>query len=279
MTIRRHRLTPLEIMLMGALVLNMLLVLIPLLLGFISSFKTTREIFASPFAPPAGFNLENYAKVFASGRFDVYFRNSVLVTTGSLVLILVLGAMAGYAIGRYRFRWNNAVYVFFLAGLIFPAKLALVPLFIQLRDMGLLNSHLGLILVYAAGAIPAAVFIMTGFFRALPADLDSAARIDGASEWQVFWRVMLPLVRPQLSIVAIYTAIPIWNDFLLPLVFLKSSGLRTVPQGLSVFFGEFSIDWGPLFAGLTIAALPVVMLYLILSEQFIRGLTAGAVKG
>ncbi len=279
MTIRRRRLTLLEIMLVGALVLNMLLVLIPLLLGFISSFKTTREIFASPFAPPIGFNLENYAKVFASGRFDVYFRNSVLVTTGSLVLILVLGAMAGYAIGRYRFRWNNAVYVFFLAGLIFPAKLALVPLFIQLRDMGLLNSHLGLILVYAAGAIPAAVFIMTGFFRALPADLDSAARIDGASEWQVFWRVMLPLVRPQLSIVAIYTAIPIWNDFLLPLVFLKSSGLRTVPQGLSVFFGEFSIDWGPLFAGLTIAALPVVMLYLILSEQFIKGLTAGAVKG
>jgi raffinose/stachyose/melibiose transport system permease protein len=279
MTIRRRRLTPLEIMLVGALVLNMLLVLIPLLLGFISSFKTTREIFASPFAPPTGLNLENYAKVFASGRFDVYFRNSVLVTAGSLVLILVLGAMAGYAIGRYRFRWNNAVYVFFLAGLIFPAKLALVPLFIQLRDMGLLNSHLGLILVYAAGAIPAAVFIMTGFFRALPADLDSAARIDGASEWQVFWRVMLPLVRPQLSIVAIYTAIPIWNDFLLPLVFLKSSGLRTVPQGLSVFFGEFSIDWGPLFAGLTIAALPVVILYLILSEQFIKGLTAGAVKG
>lgn len=279
MTIRRRRLTPLEIMLLGALVLNMLLVLIPLLLGFISSFKTTREIFASPFAPPSGINLDNYAKVFASGRFDVYFRNSVLVTAGSLALILVLGAMAGYAIGRYRFRWNNAVYVFFLAGLIFPAKLALVPLFIQLRDMGLLNSHFGLILVYAAGAIPAAVFIMTGFFRALPADLDSAARIDGASEWQVFWRVMLPLVRPQLSIVAIYTAIPIWNDFLLPLVFLKSSGLRTVPQGLSVFFGEFSIDWGPLFAGLTIAALPVVILYLILSEQFIKGLTAGAVKG
>ena len=161
----------------------------------------------------------------------------------------------------------------------FPAKLVLVPLFIQLKSMGLINSHLGLILVYAAGGIPAAVFILTGFFRALPSDLDNAARIDGASEFQVFWRVMLPLVRPQLAIVAIYTAIPIWNDFLLPLAFLQSPELKTVPQGLTVFFGEHATDYGPLFAGLSMAALPLILLYIVLSEQFIKGLTAGATKG
>ena len=274
-----RRRSPLEWALIGLLILNTLSVLLPLFLALVSSFKTTREIWNTPFALPAVFSLENYQKVLESGNFFVYFRNSFLVTFSSLLLILSFGAMAGYALGRYSFRWNNLVYVCFLAGLIFPAKLALVPLFVQLRSMGLLDSHLGIVLVYAAGATPAAVFMMTGFFRGLPADLDNAARIDGASEFQVFWKVMLPLVRPQLGIVGIYTTIPIWNDFLLPLVFLKSDRLKTVPQGLSLFFGEYSIDWGPLFAGLTIAALPIVLLYILLSEQFIKGMTAGAVKG
>ena len=180
---------------------------------------------------------------------------------------------------RFRYWHNNLLYVLFLIGPKIPPKQLLVPLFVQLKQMGLLNSHLGLILVYAAGGIPAAVFILTGFFRSLPSDLEGAARIDGASEWQVFSRVMLPLVRPQLAIVAIYTAIPIWNDFLLPLAFLQNPTLKTVPQGLSVFFGEFATDYGPLFAGLTLAALPLIIVYLLLSEQFIKGLTAGATKG
>lgn len=268
-----------EALLLGLLMLNALGVIIPLGLTFISAFKPTPEIFASPFALPQTWSLENFAEVWQSGRFDLYFRNSLFITLGAEAVILSLSAMAGYVLGRFRFGLNNAIYLFFLAGLMFPAKLVLVPLFIQLKEMGLLNSHLGLILVYAAGGIPAAVFILTGFFRALPSDLDNAARIDGAGEFQVFSRVMLPLVRPQLAIVAIYTAIPIWNDFLLPLAFLQNPALKTVPQGLSVFFGEYSTNYGPLFAGLTLAALPLIVLYLILSEQFIKGLTAGAVKG
>ncbi|MER3480469.1 MAG: carbohydrate ABC transporter permease [Meiothermus sp.] len=275
----RRKLGLLEALLLGVLVLNALGVIVPLLLMLISALKPTPEIFASPFALPKTWAIENFAKVWQSGRFDLYFRNSILITLGSELLILGFSAMAGYALGRYRFRLNDTLYLFFLAGLMFPAKLALVPLFVQLKGMGLLNSHLGLILLYAAGGIPAAVFILTGFFRALPSDLDNAARIDGASEFQVFWRVMLPLVRPQLAIVAIYTAIPIWNDFLLPLAFLQSPELKTVPQGLSVFFGEYATDYGPLFAGLTLAALPLIVLYLLLSEQFIKGLTAGATKG
>jgi raffinose/stachyose/melibiose transport system permease protein len=273
------RRSPLEIALWGLLLLNSHSVLLPLLLALVSSTKATREIWAKPFALPEVFSLENYSKVLESGDFFLYFRNSFLITGSSLLLIVMLGAMAGYALGKYSFKWNNLVYVCFLVGLIFPAKLALVPLFVQLRSMGLLDSHIGIVLVYVAGATPTAVFMMTGFFRSLPSDLDNAARIDGASEFQVFWRVMLPLVRPQLSIVGIYTCIPIWNDFLLPLVFLKSDNLKTVPQGLSLFFGEYGIDWGPLFAGLTLSALPIVLLYLLLSEQFIKGMTAGAVKG
>ena len=145
--------------------------------------------------------------------------------------------------------------------------------------MNLLDSHLGLILVYSSGALPAAIFILSGFFRSLPADLDNAARVDGATELQLLTKVLVPLVRPGLAIVAIYSAIPIWNDFFLPLVFLQSPEKKTIMQGLTRFFGEYSSQWGMIFAGLTIAALPLITLYLVLSEQFIKGLTAGAVKG
>ena len=264
---------------MGLLVLNTLGVVLPLLVALVSSFKSTAEIMNEPFGLPRSWSLRNFAKVLGEGNFDIYFRNSVLVTLGSEAIILSLSAMAGYALGRYRFRLNAALYTLILMGLMIPAKLLLVPLFLQLKQMGLLDSLWGLVLVYAAGGIPAGVFIMTGFFRALPNQLEAAARIDGASEWTIFHRIMLPLVRPQLAIVAIYTAIPIWNDFLLPIVFISSPNLKTVPQGLSVFFGEHAVNLGALFAGLTISALPLVALYLVLSEQFIKGLTAGAVKG
>ncbi|MBF6593721.1 MAG: carbohydrate ABC transporter permease [Thermaceae bacterium] len=275
----RRRLSGLDWLLRGALILNAIGVLSPLLVMLVSAFKSTREIFASPFAPPSMLSFQNFIKVWQVGQFDLYLRNSLIVTLGALALILLFGAMAGYALGRFRFRLNDVIYLFFLAGLMIPAKLALIPLFVQLKALGLLNSLWGLILVYAAGGIPAAVFIMAGFFRTLPSDLDNAARMDGAGEWQVFWRVMLPLVRPALAIVGIYSAIPIWNDFLLPLVFIQKPELKTLMQGLTVFFGQYQTDWGALFAGLTLASLPLALLYLLLSEEFIKGLTAGATKG
>lgn len=275
--LRQH--TPMSVLLMGLLILNTITVVAPLLVALISSFKTTAEIMSAPFGLPESFSVDNFREVLGAGNFAVYFRNSVLVTGGAVLIILVFSAMAGYALGRYRFKLNGALYTLVLMGLMVPAKLLLVPLFIQLKQMGLLDSLWGLVLVYAAGGIPAGVFIMTGFFRALPNALESAARIDGANDWTIFRRIMLPLVRPPLAIVAIYTAIPIWNDFLLPIVFISSPNLKTMPQGLSVFFGEHAVNMGALFAGLTISALPLVLLYLLLSEQFIKGLTAGAVKG
>lgn len=276
---KRRRFSSGELLLIGFLLINAFGVIVPLFIAVISAFKTTAEIFTDPFGLPGQWSFSNFQEVWRSGRFDLYFRNSLIVTGLAEILILTSSAMAGYALGRFKFRLNNPIYTIFLMGLMIPAKLLLVPLFIQMKAMGLLNSLPGLALVYAAGGIPAGVFIMTSFFRALPNELEEAARIDGASEGLTFWRVMLPLVRPQLAIVAVYTAIPIWNDFLLPIVFLQDPGLKTVPQGLSVFFGEFSSNYGALFAGLTLAALPLVVLYLVLSEQFIKGLTAGAVKG
>jgi raffinose/stachyose/melibiose transport system permease protein len=262
-----------------ALVLNALGVFVPLLFMINSSFRNGADIYTTPLALAQGFDLTNYRLVLTEGKFLQYLSNSILVTAFSTLIVLICGAGAGYALARYQFRFNTTLYLFFLAGLLIPAKLALVPLFIQLKNMGLLDSRLGLILVYAAGAMPAAVFIYTGFIRALPADLDNAARIDGASELQVFRKVMLPLIFPVTGIVGIYTAIPIWNDFLLPLVFIRDTSKMTIMQGISVFFGEYGANWGALFAGLTLAALPLIILYIILSSQFIKGMTAGATKG
>ena len=261
------------------LLANAVLVLAPMALMGLSAFKSTREIFQNPFGIPTVWRFENFARVWVEARFALYFRNSVVVTLASIVVILVFGAMAGYALGRFRFSGNDFLYLYFLSGLMLPIRLGIIPLFILMRNLNLLDTHWALILTYAASGLPSAVFILTGFFRALPTDLDSAARIDGAGVWLIFRRVMLPLVRPALVIAAIYNLIPIWNDFFFPLVFIQSDRLKTLPLGMTTFFGQYYTDWALLFAGLTLAAVPVILLYVMLSQHFIRGLTAGAVKG
>ncbi len=261
------------------LLANAGLVVLPLYFMMLSSLKTTREIFQRPFGWPATLAWQNYAAVWRTAHFSIYFRNSIVVTLASMVLILVAGTLAAYALGRYRFWGNDWIYVYFLTGIMVPIRLAIVPLFVLMRDLNLLDTYWSLILVYAASGLPSAIFILTGFFRTLPRDLDSAARIDGAGELDVLVRVMLPLVRPALAIVTVYNIIPIWNDFFFPLVFLHENRLKTLPLGLTVFFGEYATNWALLFAGLTLAAAPVIGLYILMSQQFIKGLTAGAIKG
>jgi len=258
--------------------LNALIMLYPLLIMVMSSFKTNAEIFTSPLALPRSLTLNNLSKVWNETSFLQYLGNSLLVTSASVLLILIVGTMAAYAIARYRFRFSGLLLMFFLSGMTVPLKLAIIPLFLQLNTLGLLNTRLGLVLVYTAMGIPSAVFIMTGFLRALPTELEESARIDGASEFIIMWRVMLPLARPAMVIVAIQNAVPVWNDFFFPLILITSDELKTLPQGLTVFMGEFVTDWGVLFTGLTLAALPVTIFYILLSRQFIAGLTQGAIK-
>jgi len=261
------------------LVSNTLLVILPMAFMVLSSLKTTREIFQQPFDLPSTLRWDNYAQVWSAAHFAIYFRNSVVVTVASMCLILVTGTLASYALARYRFRGNDLIFVYFLAGIMVPIRLAIIPLFVLMRDLSLLDNLWSLILVYAASGLPSAVFILTGFLRTVPHELDEAARIDGAGEVGILLRVLLPLVRPALAIVTVYNVIPIWNDFFFPLVFIHEDALKTVPLGLTVFFGEYQTNWALLFAGLTLAAAPVLALYVMLSQQFIRGLTAGAVKG
>jgi len=169
--------------------------------------------------------------------------------------------------------------MFFLAGIMIPIRLGILPLFLLMRDLNLLNTHWSLVLTYAASGMPMSVFLLTGFFKTIPKDLEYSARIDGCSDLQIFYRIMLPLVRPGLATVTIVNFVPWWNDFFFPLLFIQSDHLKTIPLGMTIFFGQFMTDWGMLFAGMVIASVPLLVLYLAMSRQFISGLTAGALKG
>ncbi|MHB1109973.1 MAG: carbohydrate ABC transporter permease [Devosia sp.] len=260
------------------LVANTFLMLFPIIIMVFSAFKPTMEIFQHPFAPPNFANVSNFVAVWADTNFLRYLGNSFFVTGSAIVLILVLGTMGAYAIARYEFLGSSFVLLFFIAGLTLPLKLAIIPLFILMRDLGILNSPLALICIYTAMGLPSTVFIMTGFLRTLPSELEDAARMDGASELRIMWSVMLPLARPAMVIAAIHNLVPIWNDFFFPLVFIQDDAWKTLPQGLTSFMGEYTTNWGVLFAGLTLSAAPITLIYILLSRQFINGMTQGALK-
>lgn len=255
-----------------------LIVVYPVFLMVISSFKTGREIFRSPFALPESWSFTNYIEAWTRGNFSTYFGNSVLVTAAALGLVLVLGSLAAYPLGRYAFRGRAWLTMYFLSGLMLPIKLGILPLFFLMRTLGLYDTPLALIAVYAASGLPFTIFVLANFFETLPRELEEAARLDGASEFRIFWQVMLPLIRPALATVAIFNFIPWWNDFFFPLIFIRSDRFKTLPLGLFSFFGEHQNDWALLFAGLTITALPVLIAYLFASRQIIKGLTSGALK-
>ncbi|BAH42320.1 putative sugar ABC transporter permease [Brevibacillus brevis NBRC 100599] len=255
-----------------------LLALYPIVLMISSSLKTNREIFASPLSLPKTFSLDTYKKLWEAVPFADFLWNSVFVSALSVLLITVFSAMAAFYLSRFSFTWTAGLYFFFIIGLMIPIKLGIVPLFLLMKNLGLLNSLWSLILIYTASGIPISVFILTGFFRTLPIELEEAARIDGCSHFQVFWRILLPLIRPALATVVIINFIHAWNDFFFPLIFIQEESLKTIPVGMMVLFGEYETDWSLLFAGLTLSALPMIIVFLLASRQFMEGLTAGAVK-
>ncbi len=255
-----------------------LLIFYPLLNMILSSFKTTREIFRSPFGLPAKLDFANYVTVWVDKGFGHYFLNSLWITAISMVFVLLFGSMAAYGISRYKYRLSIFVYMLFLSGIMLPLKAAIIPLFILMKSAHLVNSPLSVILIYIAMGLPSTVFILSGFMKSVPIDLEYAARIDGCSDWAIYRRIVMPVVAPAISLVTIYNAVPIWNEFFFPLVFLQDDRWKTLPVGLTTFFGQHSTEWSLLFTGLSIAVLPILFLYLFVSKYFIRGMTAGAVK-
>lgn len=252
--------------------------LYPIFLMFLSSFKTSAEIFKNPLGLPTSFSLDTYRTLLSKIPFDQYFINSVIVSVTSVVLVVLFCSLAAFYIARFRFSWNNAIFFLFLLGMMIPIKLGIVPLFILMRDLGLINSLWSLIFMNIATGTPLTMLILTGFFKTMPMELEEAARMDGAGNLRVLWNVLLPLMRPALGTVIIVNFISAWNDFFFPLIFITEKAKMTIPVGMLSLFGEHSADWGSLFAGLTLASLPMMILFLVASKQFMEGLTAGALK-
>jgi ABC-type glycerol-3-phosphate transport system permease component len=251
-----------------------------------SSLKPDEAIFDNAFALPSAGALDfgNYARAWRVARLGDYFFNSVLVTGASVTLIVALGAMAAYALACFRHPAGRVVFVLFLAGLMIPAQLAIVPLFFELRAAGLLNSRLGLILVYTANGLPFAVFILAGFFRSLPRALYEAAVIDGCGEFTAFWRVLLPLAKPGLVTVAIFQFIGVWKEYFYAFMLVGADAggrARTLPLGLANLSvtAQFRTDYGMLFAGLVIVTVPILVVYVALQRRIVQGVAAGALKG
>ncbi len=264
----------------GALILYTLIALFPVFVIIVNSFKTRRAIFAEPLGLPVGeaFSLIGYQTVMKQGDFFLYFQNSLIVTVVSLFFILLFGAMAAFALSEYRFRGNMLMGLYLALGIMIPIRIGTVAILELMVQSGLVNSLTALILVYTAQGLPLAVFILSEFMRQVSDDLKNAGRIDGMSEYAIFFKLVLPLVRPAMATVAVFNMIPIWNDLWFPLILAPGEATKTLTLGSQVFIGQFVTDWNAVLSALSLAILPVLVLYVLFSRQLIRGITSGAVK-
>ena len=256
-----------------------LIAVFPVVMVLINSFKAKKAIFGAPFGFPNSetFSLIGYQTVTDRANFQIYFLNSAIVTFVALILTLFIGAMAAFALSEYDFPGNALTALYLSIGIMIPIRLGTVGILRLMVSLKLVNTLTGLILIYVAQALPLTVFILSQFMRQVPKDLKDAARIDGASEYRIFGMV-LPLIRPALGAIGIFTMIPIWNDLWFPLIISPSSKTATVTLGVQQFLGQFVSDWNAVLASLTIAMIPILILYILFSQQMIRSITAGAIK-
>lgn len=244
----------------------------------VMSFRTTSEIADDPYALPETFHWWKYSEAWFNSNYDTYFWNSTVVTVVSVALLSLCGAMAAHCLARYRFPFNRVVFFLIFSAIILPPQITIIGVFQLLVDYGMYNTHLGLILVYVSMQLPLTVYILEGFFARIPQDLFDAARMDGYSDLEIFWRITLPIGFPAIATTVILNAIYIWNEFLFAVVLLVDDDKRTLPLGIQRFLGDHLDDTGMLATGLMIAVIPIVVAYVFFSEKMIQGMTAGAVK-
>ena len=265
-----------------AVIVGLLLVVViyPLVWLLQSSFKTTVEFATQPtWALPKGFAWQNYVQAWNSGM-GIYFLNSILAVFPSLFLILAISVSAAFALEVMTWRLRNPVLLLFLAGIMVPLQLVLLPLFTVYFQASLIDTRWALIITYTAFGLPLSVFLMAGFFKSVPREVMEAAVLDGASIYKVFYRVALPMVANGLVTIALVQFFFLWNDLLFTLTFISSDSNRTIQTGLLNFTGQYGqVDWGPTFAAITVAVIPTLILYLVLNQQVIKGLASGSLKG
>ena len=264
----------------GILILYTALALFPILLVIMNSFKVRKAIFGSPlsFPTPSSFSLIGYDKVFGDSSVVSYYINSITVTGGTIFFTLLFGAMAAWALTEYKFRWNTTLALFLAIGIMVPIRLGSVSIIQLIVQMNLINTLTALVLVYTAQNLPLSIFILSEFIAQIPKDLREAARCDGLSEYNIFFFIVMPLIRPAMATVAVFTMIPVWNDLWFPLLLAPTGGKQTITLGIQQFLGQYITDWNSVLAALSTAIIPVLILYVIFSRQLIRGLTSGAVK-
>jgi raffinose/stachyose/melibiose transport system permease protein len=251
----------------------------PILWMIFGSLKTNEDLFTNVWGPPTVLQWGNYAEAWQIGSLGTRIGNSVFVTAASLALLLLVATPAAYAIARMALPGGRAIFIVILATMMVPAQTTLIPLFLIVKELGLLNSRVGLVLVYAATGAAFSIFVLQAFFQSIPPELEDAALCDGANRWQAFRQVVLPLARPGLATVAIFQGMEIWNEFFLAFIFIRDPERQTIPLGLVEFFSRYQSEWTLYFAALTTISLPVIILYVAMQRQFIEGLTAGALKG
>ena len=261
------------------LVLMAIIYIVPLIWVFLVSFKTNSEIFTNPFGLPESFYLDNFTFAWTAGKLGVATLNSAIVCITTLILSMIIGSMAAFAISRLRWKLSKVCLTYFLIGMMIPIHCVLIPLFTRFAKIGLSNNLLGLIIPYVTFSLPVTIYIMTGFFENLPNELIEAACIDGASSYQIFSKVMLPLSKTGLFVTGLMTFVANWNELLMAMVFISDEAKKTLPVSLSKFVGPYNTNYSQMFAAIIIAIIPTIIVYCAFSNQIVEGLTAGSVKG
>lgn len=249
----------------------------PFVWMILTSVRESNSVFGGSFFPES-ITFDAYSRVLEFTGFIGHYWNSIWMTLVTCAVVLVLSTLCGYAFAKLRFPFKNALYIVLLSTLMMPGTALIIPVYLQLRSFGLLDSQLGLIIVYASGAAPFSMFLMRAFFEALPDELVHAARVDGAGELKVFLRVVLPLARPGIATVVIFQFLATWNEFLMANTVLQTPDKLPLQPVLFSLQGQYSTDWTTLSAGLTLSAIPVILVYVFLQKQFVAGMTLGAVK-
>jgi multiple sugar transport system permease protein/raffinose/stachyose/melibiose transport system permease protein len=242
------------------------------------SLRTTAEIFDSRYALPTIWHWSKFADAWTKANYGTYFWNSTIVVVSAVALVTLIGAMAAHCLARYHFRGSRLVRFVILSGMILPPQLLILSLFQIMLNYGLYNSLLGLVIVYVATQLAMTVYILEGFFTQIPQDLFDAAQIDGYSQFEIFWRITLPIGLPAIFTAVILNFILLWNEFLYAVVLLTDDDKRTLPLGLMRFMGGHQLDIGMIATGLMISIVPVLLIYAVTSETMIKGMTAGAVR-
>jgi raffinose/stachyose/melibiose transport system permease protein len=256
-----------------------ILTLGPLYVTFVGGLKSNAQLLSDPFGLPTNYKWSNYTDVLTGSSFWRQSLNSILIMLATTLLVLALASTAAFVFARFTFRGREAIFTYFTLGLLFPASVAILPLYLLIRQLGLVNTMWGIILPQVAFLLPISVLILRNFFIAIPIELEDAASVDGASAFEFYWRILLPLSRPGLAAVAVLTMVLSWNNYFLPLVVLNSEKLYTLPLGVMQYRGQYASDWGAVLAFLSLAMVPAVVFYLFAERHIIAGLTAGGVKG